>query len=288
MSDRPRPLNAVQGAPERHAAGSSGARVAATSRAATAFAPSRRTVARHVGPRTSPTLTRPPGPARCRRRRCQLAEFRDTVRSARWYVTPRRRSLAGRATRRQRPRPSAGRSTTMTRAGQGEPLVRSGAGRRPRPRTSVTAQPCGRRRPRSGEVPGATGSPPRSAPVRRNTCRRGSRRASRGSAGPWPAAPDRQSRRCTAAGEANTPPACQRQVGSRSKSTTSWPRAARRVAMAAPAGPPPTIATSASGTVEAAGAQLVHLGRDDRGDRVTVAEDAANSMSRPARVRSSG
>ncbi len=49
-----------------------------------------------------------------------------------------------------------------------------------------------------------------------------------------------------AAGDANTPPARQRQLGRRSASSTTWPAWASRMATAAPDGPPPATTTSTS------------------------------------------
>src|SRR6185503_10414414 len=76
----------------------------------------------------------------------------------------------------------------------------------------------------------------------------------------------------TAAGDANTPQARHRQRGARSSRTTSRPARARSIAVSAPAGPPPTTATStrsaltggSPGCLGNAGRGCAHAGRRDR------------------------
>ena len=126
----------------------------------------------------------------------------------------------------------------------------SPAGRRPRRSARGRAAPgrasSGRTRPparrrircrRSGGTSSRAGVSTRIAGIGRATA------ASVASSSPA------RRRAATAAGDAKTPPARQCHAGDRSRTTTSRPGRASRAARTAPAGPPPTIATSIRSSV---------------------------------------
>ena len=151
---------------------------------------------------------------------------------------------------------------------------------------------AGQRRPaRAATGPASTGRTRPPARPRRPRRRSGersrrpaSRRASPGSAG----RPSRSSaasepirrRADTAAGDANTPPARHCQWAERSRTTTGWPTVARRAASAAPAGPPPTIATPSR--------SVIRPPRSGRAERPGRRASRWRLASRAPRSRSAG
>ena len=87
------------------------------------------------------------------------------------------------------------------------------------------------------------------------------------------------------AGELNTPHARQRYVGCRSNSTTSRPARASAIPSAAPAGPPPTIATSRRSVVTPAAAAIEPAPRSRRIGAARAREGPAGTRGRrPAAV----